>query len=78
MFLIFYAGDSNRPTSCEAHQITRSKARSACFGGSNPPGSSNFPDKARQTQHMEIFCYKHYEKCEVFRMVMDAKYHDEK
>ena len=50
-----------------------------CEGFDDGVGTtSTFPNRARQTQHMEIFCYKHYEKCEVFRMVMDAKYHDEK
>lgn len=27
-------------------------------------------------RHMEVFCYEHNKNCEIYRMVMDARYAD--
>ena len=34
----------------------------------------NFATKADMHQQMEIFCCEYYKNCEVYRMLMEAKY----
>lgn len=36
------------------------------------------PDKDAMDKHMQNYCNNRYACCEVYRMVMDAKYEDEK
>lgn len=63
----FYTGKDERPTGkkilCE----------------SPVPGSSlglYFREKEAFQTQMRIFCCEHYEKCEIYRAVMEAKYSD--
>lgn len=36
--------------------------------------SLNFKDKGDFNQQMDIFCCDYYKNCEVYRMLMEAKY----
>ena len=36
--------------------------------------SIHFPRKSDWSIQVDTFCCRHYERCEVFRMIMDAKY----
>lgn len=43
-------------------------------------GCSNtvtFIDKDDHARHMDVFCQKHYKNCEIYRMVMAAKYEED-
>ncbi len=37
----------------------------------------SFRDRADQRRHMEVFCEKHFKNCEIYRMVMDARYEED-
>lgn len=34
----------------------------------------SFPRKEKLNKQMDIFCCEHYKNCEVYRMLMEAKY----
>ena len=37
---------------------------------------TRFRFKKGRDQQMRIFCCEHYKKCEIYRMLMDAKYEE--
>ena len=39
--------------------------------------SISFRDKEDHRRHMSIFCEDHYKNCEIYRMVLDARYEGE-
>lgn len=57
----FYRGYTNGTVRCEG----------PLEGATNTMG---FADGGQRRQHMEIFCCRHYRRCEVYRMVQEAKY----
>ncbi|MBO4854077.1 MAG: hypothetical protein J5482_02880 [Oscillospiraceae bacterium] len=60
----FWRGDRQEVVGCEGP-----------FDGSGV--QLTFESHGRQRRHMETFCCHHYEKCEVYRMVVEAKYPEE-
>lgn len=57
----FYRGDGEETVSCE--------------GPFDDVGVTlKFRGPKKQKRHMEVFCAEHFTKCEVFRMVHEAKY----
>lgn len=39
--------------------------------------SISFRDREDRRRHMEVFCEDHYKNCEIYRMVMDARYEED-
>lgn len=59
----FWRGDGMETVSCEGP---------FCGVGI----TMKFRSDRKRKHHMEVFCAEHYEKCEIYRMVMDSKYAD--
>jgi len=57
---------------CPFYRSDDGKFKIVCEGvGDAYSLSLNYPEKSRFLTQMNVFCCKEYEKCEVFRMLME-------
>lgn len=59
----FWRGDWDKAVACEGP-----------FDGSGV--TLTFRGDKKRKRHMEVFCFRNYEKCEVYRMIQENKYAD--